>query len=99
MTLFWTAYITVLTLGSLVALVWLIVSTSKGQPTGTVDQAMDHSWDGISEYDNPLPRWWFMLFIVGIIFAVIYLTIYPGLGVWKGLHPGYHGGWTQEKQW
>ncbi|WP_049262203.1 cytochrome-c oxidase, cbb3-type subunit III, partial [Pseudomonas aeruginosa] len=51
------------------------------------------------EYDNPLPKWWFMLYIGTIVFSVGYLVLYPGLGNWKGVLPGYEGGWTQDKQW
>lgn len=32
-----------------------------------------HSYDGIKEYDNPLPPWWLYLFILTIIWAVIYI--------------------------
>jgi cytochrome c oxidase cbb3-type subunit 3 len=38
---------------------------------------MDHEYDGIQEYDNPMPRWWVWLFILTILFVpVYYLT--PG---------------------
>jgi cytochrome c oxidase cbb3-type subunit 3 len=33
---------------------------------------MDHSYDGIQEYDNPMPRWWLLLFAVTILFVPIY---------------------------
>ncbi len=33
---------------------------------------MDHEYDGIQEYDNPMPRWWILLFIVTIIAAPVY---------------------------
>lgn len=36
-----------------------------------------HSWDGISEYDNPLPRWWLWIFYATIIWSVIYMILYP----------------------
>lgn len=36
-----------------------------------------HSWDGIEEYDNPMPRWWLWSFYVCIIWAVIYMILYP----------------------
>lgn len=36
-----------------------------------------HSWDGIEEYDNPMPRWWLWLFYLTIIWAVIYMILYP----------------------
>ncbi len=99
MTSFWSGYITLLTLGSLVALIWLIFATRRGERPGITDQTMGHAFDGIEEYDNPLPKWWFMLFLGTIIFAVGYLVLYPGLGNWKGVLPGYENGWTQVGQW
>ena len=99
MTSFWSGYITLLTLGSLVALIWLIFATRRGERPGITDQTMGHAFDGIEEYDNPLPKWWFMLFLGTIIFAVGYLVLYPGLGNWKGVLPGYEDGWTQVGQW
>jgi cytochrome c oxidase cbb3-type subunit III len=36
-----------------------------------------HSWDGIEEYDNPMPRWWLWTFYVTIAWAVIYMILYP----------------------
>lgn len=35
-----------------------------------------HSYDGIMEYDNPMPRWWTLLFIFSVIFAVLYSAYY-----------------------
>ncbi|NLY12598.1 MAG: cytochrome-c oxidase, cbb3-type subunit III [Gammaproteobacteria bacterium] len=99
MTSFWSWYITLLTIGTLLALTWLIFATRKGQRPDTSDTTMGHSFDGIEEYDNPLPRWWFMLFVGTLLFAVAYLVLYPGLGNWKGVLPGYDDGWTSAKQW
>ncbi|WP_044870271.1 cytochrome-c oxidase, cbb3-type subunit III [Pseudomonas sp. LFM046] len=99
MTTFWSWYITLLTLFTLLALVWLIFATRKGESQGTTDQTMGHAFDGIEEYDNPLPKWWFWLFVGTLVFAAGYLVMYPGLGNWKGLFPGYADGWTQEAQW
>ena len=99
MSTFWSWYVTALTIGTLLALLWLVFATRKGEKKGETEQTMGHSFDGIEEYDNPLPKWWFMLFVGTIIFAVAYLALYPGLGNWKGILPGYEGGWTQDKQW
>ena len=40
-----------------------------------------------------------MLFVGTIVFAVGYLVLYPGMGNWKGILPGYEGGWTSTKQY
>lgn len=99
MSTFWSTYISVLTLGSLVGLAWLLLSTRKGQSNSTTDQTMGHSFDGIEEYDNPLPKWWFWLFVGTLVFGAGYLVLYPGLGNWKGILPGYENGWTGANEW
>ncbi|WP_060508210.1 cytochrome-c oxidase, cbb3-type subunit III [Pseudomonas sp. NBRC 111124] len=99
MTTFWSTYISVLTLGSLIGLAWLLLSTRKGQSNSTTDQTMGHSFDGIEEYDNPLPKWWFWLFVGTLVFGAGYLVLYPGLGNWKGILPGYENGWTGANEW
>jgi len=99
MTSFWSWYITLLSLGTIAALVWLLLATRKGQRSESTDETVGHSYDGIEEYDNPLPRWWFMLFVATVVFALGYLALYPGLGNWKGLLPGYEDGWTQVNEW
>ncbi|MDG1583396.1 cytochrome-c oxidase, cbb3-type subunit III [Pseudomonas sp. GOM6] len=99
MSTFWSWYISILTIGSLIALLWLLFATRKGQQPGQTNQTLGHAFDGIEEFDNPLPRWWFMLFLGTLIFAAGYLLLYPGLGNFAGTLPGYEGGWTQVKQW
>ena len=36
------------------------------------DRLLDHDYDGIQEYDNPMPRWWLWIFWATIVFAVLY---------------------------
>ena len=80
---FWSIFIIVLTVGNILAMVWLLFATSRNNG---IDEAetTGHKWDGIEELNNPLPRWWLGLFIITIIFGAIYLYLYPGLGSYQG---------------
>jgi cytochrome c oxidase cbb3-type subunit 3 len=38
------------------------------------DKLFDHDYDGIMEYDNPMPKWWVYLFVASIIYSVAYFA-------------------------
>lgn len=40
------------------------------------DSLTDHDYDGIREYDNPLPDWWLFTFAITVIFGFIYWIHY-----------------------
>lgn len=44
----------------------------SGEPPTT-----GHEWDGIREYNNPLPKWWLYIFYGTIVWAAIYTVLYP----------------------
>ncbi|WP_245727238.1 cytochrome-c oxidase, cbb3-type subunit III [Paracoccus isoporae] len=50
-----------------------------------------HSWDGIEEYDNPLPRWWLWTFYATIIWSVLYTLFYPAWPLINGATQGLLG--------
>lgn len=52
--------------------------TPEGQDNAHL--LLDHEYDGIQEYDNPMPRWWLATFWVTIIFAVLYVLNAPVFG-------------------
>ncbi len=95
MTSFWSFWVSIISLGSIFGSLWLIYITRKSQTTDTeTEKTMGHTFDGIEEYDNPLPKWWMYMFVGTCIFALAYYALYPGLGNYKGLL-----GWTQVNQW
>jgi len=59
---------------------------SKGRVMAQeTDKLLEHEYDGIHEYDNPLPRWWVWLFYGSIVFTVIHLPYYTmGFGPSSG---------------
>jgi cytochrome c oxidase cbb3-type subunit 3 len=91
---FWDVYISILTVVSIVACAVFLRSQSVRKAPGKVDTT-GHTWDeDLAEYNNPLPRWWSWLFYITIVFALVYLVLYPGLGSWKGVL-----GWTEVGQY
>jgi cytochrome c oxidase cbb3-type subunit 3 len=90
MTDFWSGYIIVLALANIVVVSWLLMWTRKMDLSEMAeDGTTGHEYDGIKEYNNPLPRWWLICFWGSIAFALGYLALYPGLGKFQGLL-----GWT-----
>jgi cytochrome c oxidase cbb3-type subunit 3 len=86
---FWSWFIIAISGGGIVWLFYLLRGTNKadteeGVPTG-------HVWDeDLQELNNPLPRWWLIMFYATIAFAIVYLILYPGMGSFKGVL-----GWTE----
>ena len=92
---FWSGWIAVITLVSLCALGWLVFSiffSSDGQDDGEA-----HIWDEtLEEGTNPPPMWWFWLILSAMVFSVIYLMLYPGLGSFSGALKWSQGGRLDE---
>ena len=89
---FWNMYVIVIVLGSILACAVLLIV--QGKATFTPGKTMGHVWDEtLEEYNNPMPKWWSWLFVITVVFALVYLTLYPGLGNNKGLL-----GWTSAGQ-
>ena len=50
-----------------------------------------HEWDGIQEFNNPLPRWWLWVFYACIVWAIWYSIAYPAWPGLKSATSGYLG--------
>lgn len=59
-------------------------SAPSSPPEGRDPLLLDHEYDGIHEYDNPMPRWWLWIFYATIVYSVLYWFNVPGIGVGKG---------------
>ena len=93
---FWNVFVIVLTLGSILACWWLLrwtkgISNRKEGEIGSTG----HVWDeDLVELNAPLPRWWLHLFNITIVFALVYMVFFPGLGNIPGALE-----WTQVKRY
>lgn len=82
---FWHWFIAVVTVVSLLGCLWLMYANRIGKGPGKTEST-GHVWDeDLEELNNPLPRWWFNLFLITIIFGGVYLVLYPGLGSFQGV--------------
>lgn len=92
---FWHYYIVAIVVASFIYVTWLLLSQDKVKlKKGEEVKTTGHSWDGIEEYNNPMPRWWFWMFIMTILFGIGYLVAYPGMGDYKGTF-----NWTSHNQY
>ncbi|MCH1930982.1 cytochrome-c oxidase, cbb3-type subunit III [Shewanella sp. A25] len=85
MSSFWSIWISVLSLIVIAGCIFLLRACSKNNTHVEEGESMGHSFDGIEELNNPLPKWWSYMFYITIVFGLIYLALFPGLGNYQGL--------------
>lgn len=68
---------------------------SKKPTTKKEVDTTGHSWDGIEEFNNPLPRWWLWTFYATIIWGIAYTIAYPAWPLISGATPGVLGASTR----
>ena len=75
---------------------WLIWWTARSRPEEvSKGEVIDHVWDGdLQERNNPMPRWWLILFFLSIIFCFLYFLLYPALGSFGNVL-----GWSKASQY
>ena len=90
----WSIYVIVIVVAGLAFCVFILLVASKRKLMAD-DNTTGHVWDeDLQELNNPLPRWWMWLFIITVVFAAVYLALYPGLGSAPGTLK-----WTSAGQW
>lgn len=93
MTSFWSWWVIILTVFSIVACFWIITVNLKNYTHVGEGESMGHEFDGIEELNNPLPKWWTYTFYLILVWSVGYLAAMPGLGNWEGFL-----GWKSSNQ-
>jgi len=89
----WSIYVGAATLLSLAACLALLMIAARRRVMAN-DNTTGHVWDeDLRELNNPLPRWWMWLFVITVVFSVLYLVLYPGLGSSPGAW-----GWSSVSQ-
>jgi len=92
---FWSWFIAVPVVVGIIALFFLNIAQSRDDRQQGKAEPMGHVWDeDLAELNNPLPKWWLNLFYITLVFALVYLALYPGLGRYKG-----YLNWTQVGQY
>ncbi len=83
---FWSWVIAATTIVSISACLLLLWFSATARVTAGSDNSTGHVWDeDLREMNNPLPRWWAWLFVIAIVFSLVYLVLYPGLGNYSAL--------------
>ena len=98
---FWHYYIVALTVLGILFSLWILKSqTTRKLAPGEQAEALHPTWDGdLQELNNPLPRWWMWLFYILVVFGIIYLVLYPGMGKFQGIwNWSSAGAYQQEKE-
>lgn len=81
----WSVYIAGFTLAGIAGCLLLLWLTARKKVKASADNSTGHLWDDdLTEMNNPLPLWWVWLFIGTIVFSLLYLVAYPGLGAYEG---------------
>ena len=92
---FWHWFIIVPTVIGILALFPLIYANRGDKVSADEVDTTGHVWDDdLEEFNNPLPGWWLNMFVITIVFGIIYLILYPGLGRFEGVL-----GWSSKGQY
>jgi cytochrome c oxidase cbb3-type subunit 3 len=90
---FWSGWIIALTLSSLAGVAWLVWSIYYGRDLQE-ESEVEPVWDeDLEEGHNPPPLWWFWMLFGALVFTLVYLMLFPGLGNYSGVL-----NWSQGKR-
>ncbi len=87
MTFFWSSWITIFSIACWIGILGVLLFVLKYKPEVEEDGTTGHSYDGIQEYDKPLPKWWLVIFFGSIVWGAAYWIFFPAIqpGSWNGI--------------
>ncbi|MGO1512364.1 MAG: c-type cytochrome [Psychrobacter sp.] len=87
MTFFWSSWITLFSFACWLFILGVLVFVLKYKPDVEKDGTTGHEYDGIREYDKPLPKWWLVIFFGSIVWGVAYWVFFPAMfpAHWDGI--------------
>ncbi len=93
---FWGVWIAAISIGGVIYLLWLLLNNRVSKvplnADGTVEDT-GHVWDeNLRELNTPMPRWWVWMYLLGCVFGIGYMVLYPASGIYEGML-----GWTTQK--
>lgn len=82
---FWSVYVAAITLIGIFGCLLLLILVARKKVVSAGDNTTGHVWDeDLRELNNPMPKWWMGLFVITVVFGLVYLAAYPGLGGFGG---------------
>ncbi len=95
---FWTGWVAVLTIASLVGLAWVSYGVYFSGKKAGFDEESPTIWDeNLREGAHPPPMWWFWTMLASLVFTLIYLILYPSFGSLSGTFQWSQGGELDER--
>ena len=84
---FWSFWITLFSIGCWAWILYWLVGVLGYRPKMSDDGTTGHEYDGIQEFDRPLPKWWLVIFWGSLAWALLYMLLFPSVmpGSWKGI--------------
>ena len=84
---FWSFWITLFSIACWAWILCWLVGVLGYRPKMSDDGTTGHEYDGIQEFDRPLPKWWLAIFWGSLAWALLYMLLFPSIlpGSWKGI--------------
>lgn len=71
---------------------------ASSPPSPPEEKLLDHAYDGIHEYDNPLPRWWVWIFAGSFFFSIAYFFHYHLSGNGESVAAAYEADMREARE-